>query len=217
MVTTSAIPYADIKVSLEKSIDTDEKKTDKSTGMTLKAGEVATISLASPTGVLGFTCAAEVKGTELKYKLDGTDKKVFSLSSATVAVTAVKPGEKPSAPALTLTNTADSSTPSKTVMAGTCPGLGTAWIEFAPAGATTLTKVADVKAAYTAYDATASDRHTKSQWCRAVVVDKTKATTCNFRSASKTKYVASLYCETIEGWFFSSAKQTAVTSKDNGG
>jgi len=45
LVTVSAIPYADIKVSLKTSIGTDEKKTDKSVGITPNAGEVATIKL----------------------------------------------------------------------------------------------------------------------------------------------------------------------------
>lgn len=34
---------------------------------------------------------------------------------------------------------------------------------------------------------------------------------------SKGKFFAALYCETIEGWFFASAKATNVTAKDNGG
>lgn len=38
IVTASAIPFSDIKVSLEKSIAADEAKTDKSAGMTLVTG-----------------------------------------------------------------------------------------------------------------------------------------------------------------------------------
>merc|ERR1712178_520200 len=38
-----------------------------------------------------------------------------------------------------------------------------------------------------------------------------------FKSASKAQYTAHLYCETIEGWFFASAKAVNVTAKDNGG
>merc|ERR1711990_761631 len=38
-----------------------------------------------------------------------------------------------------------------------------------------------------------------------------------FASASKAEYSAMLYCETIEGWFFASAKSVNVTAADNGG
>jgi len=34
---------------------------------------------------------------------------------------------------------------------------------------------------------------------------------------SKGEYAAALYCETIEGWFFSSTKMVNVTAPDNGG
>jgi len=53
-------------------------------------------------------------------------------------------------------------------MTGLCPGLGTAWMEMVPADskAAILSKLADVEAAFTKFDATADDRHTKAQMCR---------------------------------------------------
>jgi hypothetical protein len=74
VVTASAVPFADVKVSLTTSIATDEKKTDNSVGITPNAGEVVTLKVGANSGILGFTCAATVTGKELKYKLDGTDK-----------------------------------------------------------------------------------------------------------------------------------------------
>lgn len=74
VVSASALPFADVKVSLKQSIGTDDKKTNNSEGITPNAGESVTLSVSNPTGVLGFKCAAEVKGTELLYVLEGTDK-----------------------------------------------------------------------------------------------------------------------------------------------
>ena len=44
IVTASAVPFTDVKVSLEKSIDTDEKKTDLSVGIT-PGTEVVTLKV----------------------------------------------------------------------------------------------------------------------------------------------------------------------------
>jgi len=92
IVTATAVPYTDIKVSLTASIDTDEKKTDKSVGITPNSGEVVTLKVGTDSGVLGFKCAATVTGTELKYKLDGTDKAQFTLAYGVVGVTGQKAG-----------------------------------------------------------------------------------------------------------------------------
>lgn len=127
VVSASAVPYSDIKISLTTSIAADEKKTDNSVGITPNAGEVVTLKPGSDTGVLGFKCAAAVTGKELKYKLDGTDKAVFTIA-ATIAVTAAKPGTKPAAPALKITMSSDKSEASNTILDGECPGLGGSWL-----------------------------------------------------------------------------------------
>merc|ERR1711881_348156 len=113
VVEASAVPFSDIKVSLTTSIASDEKKTDNSVGITPNAGEVVTLKVGTNSGVLGFKCAATVTGKELKYKLDGTDKAQFSLSSSTIAVTATKAGTKPT-PTITVAMDAAKSTSAAT-------------------------------------------------------------------------------------------------------
>jgi len=219
IVTASAIPFADIKVSLTASIADDEKKTDKSTGITPNTGEVATLKIGSNQGVLGFTCAAAVTGTELKYKLDGTDKAVFSLSSATCTVTSAKAGTKPASPKMTLAMVAASSTAASVSVEGECPGMGASWISMWPRamGTTVLSSLADVKAAHTKFDASGSDLHLGQQWCYQAVAAAGAKSTCAFSSSSAGEYYAALYCNTIEGWFFASSKVVNVTAPDNGG
>merc|ERR1712048_1212231 len=109
VVTASALPFTDVKVSIEKSIGTDDAKTDNSVGITPNAGEVVTLKVGADSGVLGFKCAATVTGKELKYKLDGTDKAQFALAATVIAVTAQKAGTKPAAPKMTLAMVADKS------------------------------------------------------------------------------------------------------------
>lgn len=128
VVTADAVPFNDIKVSLIVSVADDTKKTPKSEGITPNPGEVVTLKEGADDGLLGFKCAATVKGTELKYKLDGTDKAQFSLANAAVTVTAAKAGTKPTDPGLTLAYKADTSKPASTAMEGACPGTGSSWI-----------------------------------------------------------------------------------------
>merc|ERR1712151_322218 len=71
--------------------------------------------------------------------------------------------------------------------------------------------------AHTKFDASAANLHTGQQWCYGAVAAKDAKTTCNFKSMSAGEYYAALYCNTIEGWFFASAKVFNVTAKDNGG
>jgi hypothetical protein len=110
VVTASALPFTDVKVSMKASIASDDAKTDNSVGITPNAGEVATLTVSNPQGILGFKCAAAVTGKELLYDLAGTDKAVFSLSSTTCAVTAAAAGTKPATPKMTLAGVADKST-----------------------------------------------------------------------------------------------------------
>jgi hypothetical protein len=95
---------------MKASIASDDAKTDNSVGITPNAGEVATLTVSNPQGILGFKCAAAVTGKELLYDLAGTDKAVFSLSSTTCAVTAAAAGTKPATPKMTLAAVADKST-----------------------------------------------------------------------------------------------------------
>jgi hypothetical protein len=95
---------------MKASIAADEAKTDNSVGITPNAGEVVTLKVGSPQGILGFKCAAAVTGKELLYDLAGTDKAVFTLSSTTAAVSAAAAGTKPAAPKMTLAMVADKST-----------------------------------------------------------------------------------------------------------
>jgi len=219
VVTASAVPFSDVKVSLTTSIAADEKKTDNSVGITPNAGEVVTLKVGSNSGVLGFKCAATVTGKELKYDLAGTDKAVFSLSATTIAVTAAKAGTKPSAPAMKLAMVADKSEAASTVVEGECPGMGGSWISMTPvaAAAPLLDSAANVRAAAAKFTATAANQYDQAQWCYAAVSAAGAKTTCTFDSASNHKYFAALYCETIEGWFFASSKNVNVTAKDNGG
>jgi hypothetical protein len=219
VVTASAVPFADVKVSLTTSIAADEKKTDNSVGITPNAGEVVTLKVGTDSGTLGFKCAATVTGKELKYKLDGTDKAVFSLSASTIAVTAAKAGTKPTAPAMKLAMVSDKSEAATTVVEGECPGMGESWINLSPLAnnAAVMASAADVRAAHGKFTAGAANAYQNPQWCSVAVSATGGKTTCTFASASNHKYTAALYCETIEGWFFASAKSVNVTAKDNGG
>jgi hypothetical protein len=218
VVTASAVPFADIKVSLTTSIASDEKKTDNSVGITPNAGEVVTLKVGANSGVLGFKCAATVTGKELKYKLDGTDKAVFALSASTIAVTAAKAGTKPTAPAMKVAMVADKSEAASTVVEGECPGMGGSWISLTPTayGNAVLASAADVRSAHGKFVAGKANAHAGPQWCYAAVAAAAAKTTCTFASASKATYTTAMYCETIEGWFFAS-KAVNVTAKDNGG
>lgn len=56
------------------------------------------------------------------------------------------------------------------------------------------------------------------QWCfKAIATTDAQKVQCTFDTMSNKNYTAAVYCETIEGWFFSTAKATTITAKDNGG
>lgn len=218
VVTASAIPFGDVKVSLIASTTVDgTKTTDNSAGITPNTN-VVTLKIGSNSGVLGFACSSDPKGKELKYKIEGSDKAQFALSATVVAVTAAKAGTKPASPKLTLALKAGS-TSSRTTIEGECPGMGSAWMQFAPSAknAAILSKAADVTAAHGKFNAAAANMHTLEQWCYSAVTAAGQKSSCTFSTASAQNYTVALYCETIEGWFFASAKTTSVVSKDNGG
>lgn len=97
VVKVSALPFTDVKVSLEQSIAKDEKKTNNSEGITVNTGDIVTLTVSNPEGVLGFKCGATVKGTELLYKIDGADKSQYTIA-AKLTVTAIdKPKTQPKA------------------------------------------------------------------------------------------------------------------------
>jgi hypothetical protein len=217
VVTASAIPFTDVKVSLIKSIADDTAKTDNSVGIT-PGTEVVTLKVGVESGVLGFKCASAVTGKEIKYKKDGTDKLQFSLSSTVIAVSTAKAGTKPASPTMKVAMVADKSKAASTVVEGECPGMGASWIALTPSSGLSapLASVKDVKAAHQKFVAGAPNAHLKPQWCYAAVSTAGGKTTCTFKTASKAKFTTALYCETIEGWFFAS-KSVNVTAKDNGG
>lgn len=45
MVTANAVPFADVTVALEKSIEANEAKTDNSVGITPNKGELVTLKI----------------------------------------------------------------------------------------------------------------------------------------------------------------------------
>jgi hypothetical protein len=186
VVSASAIPFSDVKVSLIVSTTVDgTKTTDNSAGITPNTN-IVTLKIGANTGVLGFACSSDPKGKELKYKLDGTDKLRFDLSAAVVAVTAAKAGTKPASPKLTLTFKSDTSEASKTNVEGECPGMGASWMQFAPAAknAAILGKVADVTAAHGKFNAAAAKMHTLEQWCYNAVTAAGQKSACTFKTAS---------------------------------
>jgi len=87
---------------------------------------------------------------------------------------------------LTLTMKSDTSEASKTVIEGECPGMGAAWMQFAPAAknAAILGKVADVTAAHGKFNAAAADMHTLEQWCYNAVTAAGQKSSCTFKTAS---------------------------------
>lgn len=54
------------------------------------------------------------------------------------------------------------------------------------------------------------------QVCMKAVTSEGQKTTCEFETESRAGYNATLYCRTIENWFYASAV-TDVTAPDNGG
>lgn len=183
VVTSTAAPFADVKVSLEASTTKDgDKTTNNSEGITPNTGEVVTLSVNTASGTLGFKCAAAVKGKELKYKKDGTDKAQFTLSSATVAVTAQKAGTKPAKPAMKVAMVADKSKAAATYVEGECPGMGNSWIHFMPRawGAAPLAAAADVVRAFGKFSPSAGNLHEKDQWCSVAVAAAGGKTACTF-------------------------------------
>jgi len=53
------------------------------------------MTLASPSGVLSFTCDEAATGTELVYLLGGTDAAAFALSTGTAALAVTKVAAAP--------------------------------------------------------------------------------------------------------------------------
>jgi hypothetical protein len=135
-----------------------------------------------------------------------------------VTVTSAKAGTKP-ATAVKVAAVADKSEASKTTVEGECPSMGASWIELQPIAYThtVMAAAADVRKANTNFKAGLEGAYAKPQWCYKAVAAKGAKTTCVFDTASKAKYTAALYCETIEGWFFASATPVNVTAPDNGG
>jgi len=169
LVSASAVPFADIKVSLTGSTTKDgDKTTDNSVGITPNTGEVVTLKVGTNSGVLGFKCAAKVTGKELLYKLEGTDKAVFELDFQKVTVAATKPGNKPATVDMKLAMVSAKSKAASTVVSGQCPGMGSAWFSIQPenfGAMTPLASVTDVRTANGKFDNSVANLHTQPQWC----------------------------------------------------
>lgn len=92
------------------------------------------MTLASPSGVLGFTCELAATGTELVYLLGGTDAAAFSLSvgTAALAVTKVAAGVAIESPDMTVASVTEGTTASSMALTGLCPAVGQGWMFFGP-------------------------------------------------------------------------------------
>jgi hypothetical protein len=221
VVSATTLPFSDVKVSLEKSVTKEEGKADvdNSAGITINAGEVVTLSVTSTSGILGFTCAKDAKGKQLKYKLDGTDKAVFKLEYTLMTVDAQKATDKKTTFDLKLAMDAAGSEAAKTKVTGTCPGMGASYIQLVPAanGLTIMANAKDVKAAHTAAKGCTADCHKKTQIFYQAITKTGGVTTATFKTMSKGKYLAAMYCETMESHFYATPKTLNITAKDNGG
>jgi hypothetical protein len=228
VVEVTALPFTDIKVSVVKSSTTvGNTTTDNSKDITPNTN-IATITVNQPSGILGFSCGSNktALGTELKFKLDGADKLVYSLLNEKFSVAGVVAATKPdsSKVSLGLAKVDANSEAASVELTGTCPGLGGSWIQVIPGNlpATIIGTAADVKAAAAKFTANANvNQHKETQWCyKAIATDKGK-TTCKFDTASGAKFNANMYCETIEGWFYPDAAMKATaynfTAPSNGG
>ena len=145
-------------------------------------------------GVLGFSCAATVKGTTLDYKLGGTNEDNFKLSSSQITVTAVDAGTQLTVWESTLTKDAASTAPLM-LLAAKCPTIGKGYIWFAPSGASPVTSDAtSVQAAYDAYVTEVNKppvegekpkrRHGGPQWSFFAVTDATATYAASFSTIS---------------------------------
>jgi hypothetical protein len=81
--------------------------------------------------------------------------------------------------------------------------------------------MADWAAVQAAYDKHMAMPMSDAKWegdqmCMVAVTSEGQKSTCAFESESRAGYNATLYCRTIENWFYASAV-TDVTAPDNGG
>lgn len=225
-VTLAAQPFTDVKVAL--AIDEDKSDAanviNNSYGATINAASLAGIQFGSSTteAFLGFTCTDTANATSLKYVLSGTDAANFKLSSLTAAVTVEKKvtGAAPTK-TITVAMVADSSTAGSVTVEGACPNMGASIIHWAPADKG-MVAAADWKTVNAAYEKSQTQKkdpetaYLGEQYCYKAVASTGAKTTCAFDSQSLGKYNATLYCNTIQGWFYASAV-AKVTAPDNGG
>lgn len=228
MVAISNKPFADVTVTLKMDVLAEgadpTTETAKSVGVTLGDKKSHQFTKTSTSGVLSFACADEktTTATMLVVELTGTDKASFTAPES-VVVAPQKAGTQVESPPLTLTTEADS-TVSNTNVKGVCPSLGEAWIELSPEGATATAyakgdEASKAYADYKAADMTGKKLYRETQVCNRAVATDTDLTgvVCGFSTGSAMKYEARLYCLSTEGFFYASAKGTAVTAASNGG
>jgi hypothetical protein len=132
VVSASALPFTDVKVTLKKSVSADEAKTDLSVGITPNTGETVTLKVGETSGVLGFKwCAATVdktKKAKLTYVVAGTDASQFTMTLPITVTAIARPATQPTAKLDFKMET--TSTAASTTMSALCPGQGSAWMSF---------------------------------------------------------------------------------------
>jgi hypothetical protein len=227
VVNLAAQPFTDIKVALKEDVDNTDaaNPVDNSYGVTIDAASKAGMQFEQATDeiVLGFQCAADANATSLKYELTGTDAANFKLANAKATVTvlaALEAGTAQPSATVTLAMVADSSNAGSVTVEGACPKMGASIIHWAPMGSMTAA-MADWAAVQAAYDKHMAAPESETPWeadqmCMVAVTSEGQKSTCAFESESRAGYNATLYCRTIENWFYASAV-TDVTAPDNGG
>lgn len=227
VVDLAAQPFTDIKLAIKKDIDNTDaaNPVDSSYGVTIDAASAAGMQFEQATEevVLGFQCAADANATSLVYELTGTDAANFKLGSAKATVTvlaALEAGTAQPSATVTLAMVADSSTAGSVTVEGACPKMGASIIHWSPMGMQTAAMAdwASAQAAMDKFNAQpeAADPWNDEQFCMKAVTSEGQKSTCAFESQSRAGYNATLYCRTIENWFYASAV-TDFTAPDNGG
>lgn len=227
VVDLDAQPFTDITVALKADVDNTDaaNPVDNSYGVTIDAASAAGMQMGPQTDeiVLGFQCAADANATSLVYELTGTDAANFRLANAKATVTvlaALEAGTTQPSATVTLAMVADSSTAGSVTVAGACPKMGASIIHWAPMGSMTA-PMADWAAVQAAYDKHMAAEESDAPWgeeqmCMVAVTSEGQQSSCAFESESRAGYNATLYCRTIENWFYASAV-TDITAPDNGG
>jgi hypothetical protein len=151
----AAIPYTDVVVTLGK-IAFDSGKVgavDVSKHITPTSAESVKLELKNQVGYLTFACEAVTDGTELEYKLSGTDKDFFKLDQAKVTVKKVAAATVTNPPQAKFDLAMDpaKSTATKMTLKAKCPQIGSAYVWFSPIKLDTIAKDTKLATTYAKY------------------------------------------------------------------